>query len=254
MPIAVTRKVPLSLRCCELSFLPRVCINARLGAAQHRAYEAVLASLGCQIRSLPMELEMPDSVFVEDTALVLDEVAVIARPGAESRRCETASIAAALGEYRELVRIEAPATLDGGDVLRLGRRLYVGASARSNTESIEQLSRLLRPYGYRIEAVPLRGCLHLKSAVTQVAPDCLLLNPDWVDAAHFPRMHALQVDASEPHAANALMIGDAVIYPASRPRTQERLAEQGIRTVDVDMSETEKAEGGVSCCSLIFDP
>jgi dimethylargininase len=158
-----------------------------------------------------------------------------------------------LGQYRELVRIAPPATLDGGDVLRLGRSLYVGISARSNRSGIEQLARLLTRFDYRVRAVPLHGCLHLKTAVTQVAPDLLLVNPDWIDARQFSGMRVVRVARQEPHAANALMIDNKVIYPASCPQTRAQLLQHDVHVVSVDMSETEKAEGGVTCCSLIFD-
>ncbi|HEX5339882.1 MAG TPA: arginine deiminase family protein [Gammaproteobacteria bacterium] len=253
MRIAITRAISPALEHCELSFLTRDPIDLTLAAAQHRAYEQALAACGCTLRNLTAEPELPDSVFVEDTAIVLDEVAVITHPGAASRRPETASIAAVLREYRELVHIAAPATLDGGDVLRVGRVLYVGVSARSSRDGIAQLAQLLAPFGYTVSGVPLRGCLHLKSAVTRLAPDLLLINPDWVDADHFPGMKMLNVDSSEPHAANALLIGDSVIYPTSGPRTRAQLLQHGVRVLSVDMSETEKAEGGVTCCSLIFE-
>ena len=190
-------------------------------------------------------------MFVEDTVIVLDEVAVVTRPGAPSRRGEVESMAAALDGLREIVRIEPPGTLDGGDVLRLDRTFYVGASARSSAEGIAQLGRLLAPFDYRVVAVPLRGCLHLKSAVTQVTPGQVLLNPDWVDARCFPGWEPIAIDPAEPHAANALRVGDAVIYPASCPRTADALRKLGIDVRSVDMSETEKAEGGVTCCSVI---
>jgi dimethylargininase len=253
LKIAITRPVSPALEHCELSFLPRNPIDIGLATTQHHAYQEALAACGCTLRSLPMEPELPDSVFVEDTAIVLDEVAVITHPGAVSRRAETDSVTAMLASYRELVRITPPATLDGGDVLRVGRTLYVGVSARSNHAGIEQLSRLLARFGYQVRAVPLHGCLHLKTAVTQVATDLLLLNPDWVDARQFPGMRVLHVAQSEPHAANAVLINDKVIYPASCPLTRTQLLQQGIEVVSVDMSETEKAEGGVTCCSLIFD-
>lgn len=253
MKIAVTRPVSPAFEHCELSFLPRNPVDLRLAATQHHAYEQALVSCGCSLRSLAMEPEMPDSVFVEDTAIVLDEVAVITHPGASSRRAETASVAGALAEYRELLHIVPPATLDGGDVLRIGRTLYVGISARSNKAGIEQLSRLLAGFDYQVRAVQLRGCLHLKTAVTQIAPDLLLINPDWVDARQFAGMQTLHVAPSEPHAANALLIDDTVIYPKSCPATGARLVQRGIEVVSVDMSETEKAEGGVTCCSLIFE-
>ena len=223
-----------------------------LARRQHAAYEQALRDAGCDVRQLAEQPDQADSVFVEDAAIALDEVAVLTRPGAASRRGEVASMAAALDGLRELLRIEAPGTLDGGDVMRLDRVLYVGASARSNADGIAQLARLLAPFGYRVEAVSLRGCLHLKTAVTQVASGRLLLNPAWVDARCFPGWESVTVDPAEPHAANALRIGDAVVYPASCPRTAERLRQLGVDVRSVDMSETEKAEGGVTCCSVIL--
>jgi dimethylargininase len=250
--IAVTRKISCAIIRCELTHLKRTAIDVALAREQHHAYEQALSNLGCRIESLPEEPELPDAVFVEDTAIVLDEVAVTTRPGAPSRRPETASTAAVLGKYRDLLRIESPGTLDGGDVLRVDRSLYVGASSRSNASGVEQLSALTRPFGYRVLPVPVQGCLHLKSAVTQVAVDALLINSRYVERMHFPAMRFIEVDESEPFAANALMLGTDVIYPRSQPRTAELLRRHGIQVHTVAMSETEKAEGGVTCCSLLL--
>jgi dimethylargininase len=203
------------------------------------------------VRQLPEQPDWPDSVFVEDTAIVLDEVAVATRPGAPSRRDEVASVVSALEPFREVVRIEPPATLDGGDVLRLGKRICVGASARSNPEGVEQLQRVLAAFGYSVEGVPLQGCLHLKSAVTQLADDLLLVNPERVDSARFEGWHGIACDPAEPDAANALRIGDRVILSASWPRTAARLRRAGLDVHAVPMSEMEKAEGAVTCCSLV---
>lgn len=208
---------------------------------------------GCDVRRLPEAPELPDAVFVEDTAVVLDELAVATNPGAASRRPEVDSVAAVLAAFRPLARIEPPATLDGGDVLRVGRVLYVGASSRSNDAGRAALWRLVEPFGYRVEPVPLRGCLHLKTAVTEVAPNLLLLNPDWVDAAGFTGCRTIGVDAVEPFAANALRIGERVIVSVAHPRTATLLRRAGIDVDAVDMTETEKAEGGVTCCSVVFD-
>jgi dimethylargininase len=249
--IAITRAVSRALEHCELTHLQRRPIDLALARRQHAAYEQALRDAGCEVRQLPEQPDQPDSVFVEDTAIVLDEVAVTTRPGAGSRRGETESVAAVLRELREIVRIEAPGTLDGGDVLRLDRMLYVGASARSNAEGIAQLGRLLVPFDYRVVAVPLRGCLHLKSAVTQVAPRRVLVNPDWVDARRIAGWEPIAIDPAEPHAANGLLVDGALIYPASCPRTAEKLRTLGIDVHGVDMSETEKAEGAVTCCSVI---
>jgi dimethylargininase len=185
MPIAITRKVSPAIARCELTHLARSPIDVGLAGSQHEAYERTLSKLGCWVVSLPAAPDLPDSVFVEDTAVVVDEVAVITRPGSRSRRPETASVAAVLAKYRPIVAIEAPGTIDGGDVLRLGRRLFVGLTERTNREGINQLRALLSPHGYVVEPVPVSGCLHLKSAVTQVAPDTVLVNAAWVDAAAF---------------------------------------------------------------------
>ncbi len=250
--IAVTREVSCAMSACELTHLERAVIDIDRAREQHDAYERALRDAGCLIERLPEEPELPDSVFVEDTALVLDEVAVITRPGARSRRPETAAIAAALGRYRKLIRIESPGTLDGGDVLRIGRALHVGTSSRSNASGLEQLRALLAPFGYHVRAVPLTGCLHLKSAVTQVADDRLLINSRYVGRGHFPTMQCIEVDESEPLGANAVRVGAEVIHSASHPRTGDILRRQGIRVHTVEMSEMEKAEGGVTCCSLLL--
>lgn len=252
MRIAITREVSPAMQHCELSYLPRTAIDMALAHVQHRAYEQALAALGCRVQSLPALHDHADSVFVEDTAVVLDEVAVITRPGAESRRAESTAMAEVLQPYRELRYIEDPGTLDGGDVLHIGDTLYVGLSARSSAAGIAQLRAAVVPFGYRVETVTLQGCLHLKTAATLAAPELLLLNPNWVDGLQFQGVESLSVDAREPHGANAVLLDGAVIYPASCPRTRERLERRGIRVTAVDMSETEKAEGGVTCCSLLF--
>jgi dimethylargininase len=252
MPIAITRKVSPAITRCELTHLQREPIDLALAAEQHAAYERQLADLGCRVVSLPAEPELPDSVFVEDTAIVVDELAVVMRPGAEPRRGETPSVARVLAEHRPVAVIEAPGTLDGGDVLRLGRRLFVGLSGRSNRAGIEQLHTVLSSHGYTVEALPFTGCLHLKSAVTQVAPDAVLLSPAWVAPAAFDGFRRIEIDPAEAYAANALLVGDAVIYPAAFPRTAARLQRARISLATVDVSELAKAEGAVTCCSLIL--
>jgi dimethylargininase len=250
--VAITRSVSPALALCELTHLAREPIDVQRAAAQHAVYERRLESLGCHLVSLPGEPDLPDSVFVEDTAVVVDELAVITRPGAASRRKETAAVARALARYRPLAEIAAPGTLDGGDVLRLGRRVLVGRSARSNDDGIAQLAALLRPRGYSVEAVDVHGCLHLKSAVTQPAADAVLVNPEWVDPAVFSGLRVIVVDPGEPYAANALLIGATAIYPSAFPRTAARLERAGVRLVTLDVSELAKAEGAVTCCSIVL--
>ncbi len=254
MRLAITREVSPSIGDCELSHLARVPIDLDAARAQHRQYEECLAAVGCRIYRLPAEPSLPDAVFVEDTAVVLDELAIITRPGAASRRDETRAPADALWPYRRrLAPIEAPGTLDGGDVLPIGKKLLVGLSNRSNEAGIQQLRCLAGPFGYSVEGVQVKGCLHLKSAVTQVAENTLLINREWVDSGAFEGMELVDVDPGEPFGGNALLVGDTVIYPAGYPATRRRLEDRGIRVKAVDVAELGKAEGGVTWCSLIFD-
>lgn len=252
MIIAVTREVSSSIGRCELSHIERAPIDVGLARRQHTAYEECLESLGCRVLHLSGEPNLPDSVFVEDTAVVLDELAVITRPGAESRRPETESVAKILKPFRELYFIEPPATLDGGDVLRIGKNIYVGISGRSTLEAVAQLRNLVEGLGYTVTGVEIDGCLHLKSAVTLAGPDTILVNPEWVDPGKFGNMNVIEVGPSEPFAANALLVNGAVVYPDAFPETAGQLEAVGIKVCRVDVSELAKAEGGVTCCSLIF--
>jgi len=249
--IAITRGVSATINDCELTHVARTAIDVGVAREQHAAYESCLAALGCEIRRIPPDDRYPDAVFIEDTAIVLGEIAVITRPGAESRRGELDAVAAILGEYRPLVRIDAPATIDGGDVLQLDDVLYVGRTPRTNDEGIAQLCELIAPYGYRVVGVGIDGCLHLKSAVTRVGADALLMNRNWVSPSAFRRWRIIDVDDAEPAAANALRIGERVIFPQELPRTRRKLEAEGIEVTVVPAGELAKAEGGVTCCSLI---
>jgi dimethylargininase len=251
--LAVTRPVPQSLTDCQLTHLQRVPIDLATARAQHAEYERTLAALGCEVVQVRAANELPDSVFVEDTAIVLDEIAVITRPGAASRRPETADVAATLGAFRQLQFLSDPATLDGGDVLRLGRVLYVGQGTRTNAAGVRQLADFVAPHGYDVRTVMVDDCLHLKSAVTEVAPGVVVINPEWVNGQMFPDHAIIEVDPSEPAAANVLRIGDTVVCPAAHPRTNARLSSTA-RLLTVDVSELAKAEGAVTCCSLIVQP
>lgn len=253
MPLALTRAVPPSIDRCALTHLERRYIDLERAAAQHRAYETLLQRLGCTIQRLHPAPDMPDSVFVEDTAVVLDEVAIVTRPGAESRRGETTAIAAALKCFREICWIESPATLDGGDVLRVGRRLFVGVTPRTSMDAVRQLHALVRPFGYSVTPVAVRGCLHLKTGVTAAADDLLVVNPAWVDPQALQGLHCMPVDPGEPFAANLLRVGNALVCAAASPRTADELRARVFEVHTVDVSELAKAEGGVTCCSVLLE-
>jgi dimethylargininase len=249
---AMTRDVNAGLGNCELTFLPRVRIDVSLALQQHQQYQAALSALGCDIINVPTEPGLADSVFVEDTAMVLDDVAVLCRPGADSRQTEVAAVADVLRRYRSLAYIRPPGTLDGGDLLQVGNVIYAGLSTRSNQSGIDQLRSIVADYGVSVETVEMTQCLHLTSAVTEVAPGLLLINPEWVDRSAFGPCQFVDIDKREPHAANALRIGATVIYPSSFPRTMEKLVRRDISVAPVNVSELQKAEGAVTCCSLIF--
>ncbi len=252
MVVAITRKVSPRFNECEITHIDRTPINLKTARIQHQAYVQALASAGCEVIELTEEADLPDSVFVEDTAFILPEVAVITRPGADSRKPEIESIAKALSPYRPLVHVTAPASVDGGDVLVLGKNIYIGLSTRSNSDAVAQLNGLLGRHGYTVTALELTDCLHLKTAVTRVDDRTLLINKNWVDVSHFRGFDLIEVDASEPFAANCLPVKGKIIYPTTFPKTQRALEEKGYSVVNVNVDELAKAEGAVTCCSLII--
>jgi dimethylargininase len=253
MLTAITRGVSPAIIHCELSFIDRRPIDLAAAQWQHHAYEKLLAKLGARVISLPADPDLPDSMFVEDPAIVLDELAVILPLGTETRRREASLLAQALSKFRKLAYVALPGTLEGGDVLRIGRKLFVGLTKRSNAEGIRQLAAILAPDNYEVIAVPVTGCLHLKSAVTYLGRDTLLANRAWFDANPLVGHEWLDVDPSEPHAANALALAGTVIFPASFPRTRSRLEARGFHVTPLDISELQKAESGLTCSSLLFE-
>ena len=250
--VAVTRPVSASINGCELTHLNRQPIDLERAREQHAAYERALEAAGCLILRLDEAADLPDSVFVEDTAIVFDEIAIVTRPGAPTRRPETPPVAQLLRGYRSVREVVAPATVDGGDVLVAGRSVFVGQSARTNREAVTQMRRVLEPLAYEIHMVPVTGCLHLKSAATVIGETRLLINTSWVERKAFPRAELIEIDPLEPSAANVLRIGRELICSDRFPRTRDRLEREGFVVRSVDLSELAKAEGAVTCCSLVF--
>jgi dimethylargininase len=250
--LTLTRAVPPSISQCELTHLQREPIDYARAVEQHAQYESALRRLGCTVERLPDAPELPDSVFVEDAAVVFDDLAVIARPGAASRRPEVEAIAAALRGHRRLAFIEAPGTLDGGDVLVTPGRIFVGISGRTNADGVAQLARFVATLGFDVVSVPVTGCLHLKSAITSAGDGLLVINPSWIDAAFFDDFDLIDVDPSEPAAANVLLIGSTVVCAEEHPKTRARLDVRGLVTQPVPAGELAKAEGGVTCCSIML--
>jgi dimethylargininase len=251
---ALTREVSPALADCELTFLDRQPIDAGRAAAQHDAYCAALAALGLDVVRLPGDPTLPDCCFVEDTAVVVDEVAVLASMGAPSRRGEVTAVAVALARDREIARIDPPARIDGGDVLVVGRRVFVGQSGRTDSAGARALAAALAPFGYEVIPVAVPGCLHLKSAATALDEDTLLGNAEWIDLAPLSACNLVHVDPAEPWAANVLAVAGRVLAHHGFPRTLERLAARGCDLYPVDVSEFLKAEAGVTCKSIVYRP
>lgn len=252
MNIALMREVSRSISECQITNISRKPIDPEEARKQHEGLAQALRDMGYKIHMIEEDQSLPDSAFIEDTAVVLEEVAVITHPGASSRRGETKAVAEALSIYRDLAFIGESGTLDGGDVLRIGRKLYVGKSCRSSAVGIGNLRDIVGQYGYEVVSVPVTGCLHLKSAVTLVGEGTLLINPSWVDPADFTGMELVTVDPSEPYGANSLLVEGGLLYSISYPGTRKKLEERGLEVLAVDMTELAKAEADISCCCIPF--
>jgi dimethylargininase len=249
--IAITHLPSPALVRCQLTHLDRVPIKWPIAVSQHTAHRAALTSCGVTVITLYVNRDSPDGCFIEDTAIVLDEVAVLTPMGTPVRAAEPAGIEPELRKYREVIRIRPPTALEGGDVLRLGKTLYVGTSGRTNRDGIEALDEIARRFGYRVVSIPVTGCLHLKTAVTSLPDDSILVNPAWLPAGAFPGIPRVEVDPAEPWGANVVRIGNYVLAASAFPRTIDRIRSRGFTVHPVDLSEFAKAEGGVTCLSLL---
>ncbi len=250
--IAITNTPSPLLTQCELTHLDRTPIDYATALRQHDGYREMLLACGAEVRALDVNRDHPDSVFIEDTAVVLDEIAVIMSMGAASRRGEPDAIEDELRRWREVARITLPATIDGGDVARVGRTLLVGQSSRTNPAGIAALEAIVGRHGYRIIAVPVTGCLHLKSACTALPDGSLLVNQDWLDRTAIADFRMVRVPAEEPTAADVALVGETVCMAAEHSRTAQLVESLGFSVQTTPLSEFAKAEGAVTCLSLIF--
>jgi dimethylargininase len=237
---------------CQRTYVARVPIEPALALRQHEEYCRVLRQCGAEVRILEINRDLPDCAFIEDTAIVLDEVAVLASMGTSSRRAEPAGIEPELRKYRDVERVEPPATLEGGDVMRVGRTLLVGLSSRTNRAGISALEAIAGRYGYTIVPVPVRRCLHLKTACTALDEKRLLVNPAWLDVPALRGFELVHVPDEEPWAANIALVDSSVCIAADQVRTADRIREFGFKVRTIDLSEFAKAEGGVTCLSLLL--
>ena len=237
----------------ERTYVARSGIDYNRAVRQHVDYCQRLGRCGLSVRTLDVNRDLPDSVFIEDTAIVLDEIAVLASMGVESRRAEPAGIEPVLKEYRQVHRLEPGATLEGGDVLQIGRTLLVGLSSRSNSAGVEGLETIVHRYGYHVVPVPVRQCLHLKSGCTALPDGTLLVNPQWLEMAALRKFPIFPILQEEPLAADILPVGQRVCVPAGNTRTADLIRQRGFEVETVDLSEFAKANGGITCLSILLN-
>ncbi|MGH7567121.1 MAG: dimethylarginine dimethylaminohydrolase family protein [Gemmatimonadota bacterium] len=253
MLVALTREPSASLDAGERTFRARAPIDLELVRLQHHEYRRALSECGAHVVTLPALDDLPDAVFIEDVAIMLDEVALLLPMGVNSRREEPEQVAGEIARWREVVRLPEGSRAEGGDVVQLGRTLYVGRTGRTDEAGFAALGAAVSPRGYRVIPVEVAGCLHLKSACTALDEETILINPAWVDASAFEAERAIEVPAGEPGAANALQAGGSVLLQAGCPRTLERVAQAGFEARAVDVGEFAKAEGSLTCLSLVFE-
>jgi dimethylargininase len=251
MKRAIVRGIPASFANALATVTPEHPIDVARARDHHEAYCAALGAMGVAVTALAPDAASPDCVFVEDTAVVADGLALITRPGAPSRRAETEAIAAALASWFELARMDAPATLDGGDCMRVGSTMYVGRSARTNAAGIARLAEVFS----NLRVVPIdlpAAVLHLKCVCSPLGDDRILLAEGSLPAALFPGAHVILVPAAETYAANAVAIGCHVLVAAEYPRTHDTLAAAGFTLHPVPTAEVRKADGSLTCQSIVF--
>lgn len=250
---AITHNVSSKIGDCELTFIDRAPIDLEKAARQHANYCALLEKLGVAIARLSENGSYPDACFVEDTAVVVDEVAIICSMGVASRRGETALIERELSRHRETARVLLPATIEGGDVLRVGKKVFVGLSTRTNDRGVDVLARVLTPLGYDVVPVLTKRSLHLKSVCTAIDDETLIVNPNWVGLDPFQGFNLVHTPADEPWAGNVLRVGKAVCVQEGFPKTVEMVGRVAERVEVIDTSELGKAEGALTCLSIIFE-
>ena len=220
--------------------------------SQHESYLAALSTAGLDVIDLDPQPDYPDAHFVEDTAVVTPEVAIITIPGAQARRGEEESILPVLFKYRTIKRIQPPGTLDGGDVLQVNNHFFIGISERTNREGAEQLGRILQDYGHTWATVDVGDGLHLKSSVNYVGNNNLLVTPDFTAKELFTDYNLIVLDRPESYAANTLLVNEHLLIPAGYPDTRNKLDFLGLTIIELDTSEVRKMDGGLTCMSLRF--
>lgn len=252
MTFALLNRPSTALSECTLTYISRNSIDFHRAMEQHMAYAKALEDLGVEVKILNLNKTMPDGVFIEDTAVVLDELAVITSMGTPDRRNELPEITAEVRKYRKAVEIPLPATIEGGDVLRIGRKIYIGETLRTNKDAISFFTQIVEPLSYQVVPVEVSGCLHLKTGITALDDETFLANPEWINLSPLKGCRIVEVPENESFGGNVLVVNGKVLMNAAYPRTIDLVASLGFNIMSVDISEFGKAEAGLTCMSLVF--
>lgn len=224
-----------------------------IALSQHAAYVQALEAAGLDVIVLEPDERYPDSTFVEDTALLTSQCAIVTRPGAPSRQGETQAIESVLEEsYNDIERVRPPGTIDGGDIMMVGTHFYIGLSQRTNKEGADQVIEILKRYGITGSTIPLAKVLHLKSGVSYLEHNRLVAAGEFISLPDFASYELIKVDGDEQYAANCLWLNGLVLTASGFPKITSAIEALGYQTVQVDMSEFRKLDGGLSCLSLRF--
>lgn len=253
LPMALVRAVSSRVDQAELTFVDRVPVDLKRAVAQHQRYVDLLAELGHQVVHVAPADELPDGTFLEDTAVVVEDLAILTRPGAASRRGELETVRAVLAKLGvRMAAVRPPGTVDGGDVLQIGRSVLVGLSSRTNHDGLLQLGSLVAPLGRTVVPVPVQGCLHLKTGATALPDGTALVNPAVLEHWRFADAGIPVLTVPEPAGANVLLSGDRVILAASAPNTAALIQQRRYEVRTIDIGELEKLEAGLTCLSVFL--
>jgi len=247
---ALVRNVPNTYDHCVTKQQEK--IDVTLAKQQHADYCNALEKIGLQLIRLEADDSLPDCCFVEDTAIAVDDIAIITNPGAISRRAEVAAVEKEISKYKTIHRIDAPATIDGGDVLQIGKKIFIGLSERTTQEAIDQVQEIVRSKGFEVIGVPIHHTLHLKSVATALTDSQIILNAAHFDEALFSGLRKIIVPEQEHYAANCLAVNETIFIPSGFPVTKSLIEGAGFSTVELENSEFKKGDGALTCLSILF--
>jgi dimethylargininase len=249
---AIVRDVPESFRESVSVLNTSHDIDLEIAKMQHLKYCNTLSKLGINIIRLDTDDSLPDCCFTEDIIAIADDIAIITNPGIQSRVAETKALEKTLSVFKDVFRITSPGTIEGGDVLKIEKTIYIGISSRTNMEGIRQFTSILEPRGYWIKPVEIRNTLHLKSVCTYLGNRRIILAEGYFDINVFSGFEKIIVPREEEYCANCLFVNNRVLIPKGFPKTKALIEAKGLIVSELEMSEFRKADGAVTCLSVIF--